>query len=372
MSLINFDNNATTKLCPEALEVMSEAYQFSYNPSANHSLGRQAAMIVENARMNVSEALNASNYEIFFTGGGTEANNMALFSDKYDKIFFAKIEHSSVYNVRPKNTEIIDIAIDENGVIDVKKLEEELCTVDTANFLVSVIFANSEAGIIQPIKEIAKLVHQKGGLIHSDMVQACGKIKIDLEDLNVDFATISAHKINGPQGVGAILVRRGLEIEPIIFGGGQERGKRSGTLNVAGITALGHCITKLDEKIAKMTEIGKIRDYIEDEVTKIAGDNVKFFGKKAPRVQNTSFFAVRNGDSQTQLIHFDLNGIMVSGGSACSSGSTKPPKILEAMNVTDDFKGALRVSLNSDNNMIEAKKFIDIFEQYYQKISKNY
>ena len=372
MSLINFDNNATTKLCPEALEVMSDAYQFSYNPSANHSLGRQAAMIVENARMNVSEALNANNYEIFFTGGGTEANNMALFSEKFDKIFFSKIEHSSVYNVRPKNTDIIEIETDENGVIDLKKLEEELCKVETANFLVSVMYANSEAGIIQPIKEIAKLVHQKGGLIHSDMVQACGKIKIDLEDLNVDFATISAHKINGPQGVGAIMVRRGLDIEPIIYGGGQENGKRSGTLNVAGIAGLGHCITKLDEKIVKMTEIGKIRDYIEEEIAKIAGNNVKFFGKEVDRVKNTSFFAIKNGDSQTQLIHFDLNKIMVSGGSACSSGSTKAPKILEAMNITEDFKGALRVSLSSDNTIDEAKQFIAAFKKYYEKVSKNY
>lgn len=372
MSFINFDNNATTKLCPEALEVMSEAYQFSYNPSANHSLGRQAAMIVENARMNVSEALNANNYEIFFTGGGTEANNMALFSDKYEKILFAKIEHSSVYNVRPKNTEITEIPTDSNGVIDLEKFKDEISRTNTSNFLVSIMYANSEAGIIQPIKEIAKIVHQKGGLIHSDMVQACGKITVDLEDLNVDFATISAHKINGPQGVGALLARRGLDIEPIIYGGGQENGKRSGTLNVAGIAGLGHCITKIDEKVVKMSEIGKIRDYIEEEVTKIAGENVKFFGKGVDRVKNTSFFAIKNGDSQTQLIHFDLNKIMVSGGSACSSGSTKAPKILEAMNVTEDFKGALRVSLSSENNFKEADLFIAAFKKYYEKVSKNY
>lgn len=333
MSLINFDNNATTKLCPQALKLMNKAYEKSFNPSANHSLGREAAMIVEDARMNISEALNANNYEIFFTGSGTEANNMALFSDKF---------------------------------------EELIADLDTNNFLVSVILVNSESGIIQPIKEIAKLVHQKGGLIHSDMVQACGKIKIDLEDLNVDFATISAHKINGPQGVGCLLARRGFDIKPIIFGGGQESGKRSGTLNVAGIAGFGHCITKLDEKITKMTEIAKIRDYIEDEVEKIAGDNVKFFGKEVDRVKNTSFFAIRKGDSQTQLIHFDLNKIMVSGGSACSSGSTKTPKILEAMNVDNDFKGALRVSLSYDNNIEEAKKFIEVFGKYYEKVSKSY
>lgn len=368
VEVINFDNNATTKLCDEALAKMTQVYKYSYNPSAGHALGREASMIVEGARMDISDALNANNYEIFFTAGGTEANNMALFSDDYEEILFCKFEHSAVYNTRPKNAKITEIGVTKDVIIDVEDLKSKIENLQGKNFLVSLMYSNSEAGVIQPLKEVAKLVHQKGGLIHSDLVQSCGKIKVDLEGLNVDFASISSHKINGPQGVGALFVRRGIDIKPIIFGGGQERGKRSGTLNVAGIAGFGYCMTKLDEKIKKMDEVAKIRDFIEKEIKKMAGDNVKIFGENVDRVKNTSFFALKGADSQTQMIHFDLNGIAISGGSACSSGSTKPSRVVEAINPGDDFKSAIRVSLCADNTMEEAKKFIEVLKNYYNKI----
>ena len=371
-NVINFDNNATTKLCKEALAKMTEVYEYSYNPSSGHALGRAGSMIVETARMDISDALNATNYEIFFTGGGTESNNMALFSDDYEEILFAKFEHSSIYNTRPKCAKITEIGVTKDGIIDVEELKSKIEGLSGKNFLVSLMYSNSETGTIQPLKEVTQLVHQKGGLIHSDLVQSCGKIKVDLENLNVDFASISSHKINGPQGVGAFFARRGLDVQPIIFGGGQERGKRSGTLNVAGIAGFGYCMAKLDEKLEKMNEIVKIRDFIEKEVKKIAGNNVKIFGENVDRVKNTSFFALKKADSQTQMIHFDLNGFAVSGGSACSSGSTKPSRVVEAMNVGDEFKSAVRISLCAENTMDEAKKFIEVFEKYYEKISKDY
>lgn len=372
VNVINFDNNATTRLCKEALAKMVEVYGNSYNPSSGHALGREGSMIVEDARMNISEALSAQNYEVFFTAGGTEANNMALFGDDYEEILFAKFEHSSIYNTRPKNAKITEIGVTKDGIIDEEDLKSKIEALKGKNFLVSLMYSNSETGAIQPLKEIAKLVHQNGGLIHSDLVQACGKIKVDLEDLNVDFASISSHKINGPQGVGALFVRRGLNIQPIIFGGGQERGKRSGTLNVAGIAGFGYCMTKLPEKLEKMDKIVKIRDFIEKEIKKIAGDNVKIFGENVDRVRNTSFFALKKADSQTQMIHFDLNKIAISGGSACSSGSTRPSRVVEAMGVDDEFQSAIRVSLCAENTMEEAKEFIEVLKKYYEKISKCY
>lgn len=372
MEIINFDNNATTKLCKEALAKMVEVYGHSYNPSSGHALGRAGSMIVEDARLNLSEALVAQNYEVFFTGGGTEANNMAIFGEDYEEILFAKFEHSSIYNTRPKNAKITEIGVTKDGVIDVEELKSKIEGLSGKNFLVSLMYSNSEAGVIQPLKEVTQLVHQKGGLVHSDLVQACGKITVDLEDLNVDFASISSHKINGPQGVGALFVRRGLDIQPIIFGGGQERGKRSGTLNVAGVAGFGYCMTKLPAKLKKMDEIVKIRDFIEKEVKKIASEDVKIFGENVDRVQNTSFFALKGANSQTQMINFDLNKIMISAGSACSSGSTRPSRVIEAMNVPAEFTSAIRVSLCAENTMAEAKKFVEVFRKYYEKVSKEY
>jgi cysteine desulfurase len=368
--LINFDNNATTKVADEVLKKMIETYEFSLNPSSTHALGRKANMIVEAARMDLQDALNAANYEVFFTSGGTEANNMALFGDDYDAILFAKIEHSSIYNTRPKGADIIELEVDENGVIKIDDLSAKIAKLQGNNFLVSVMYANSENGAIQPIKEIAQIVHQKGGLMHSDMVQACGKIEIDLEDLNVDFACISAHKINGPQGNGAIFVRRGLDIKPLIYGGGQESGKRSGTQNVAGIAGFGLAAQMIKEKVQKVKKLSEIRDFIEDEVKKIAGDDVLIFAKNVARTPNTSFIALRGANGQTQMIHFDLAQIMVSAGSACSSGSVKPSRVLEAMNVSKEFLSPVRVSLGLDNTMDEAKKFVEVFKNFYDKIKK--
>ncbi len=372
MEIINFDNNSTTKVSEEVLARMLEVYKFSYNPSSTHTLGRRAAMMVEGARQDLSDVLNAQNYEIFFTSGGTEANNMALFGDNYDAILYTKIEHSSVYNTRPKGCKIIEFGVNKDGVVDLADLEKKLEECKGKNFLVSIMHANSETGAIQPIKEAAKLVHQKGGLIHSDMVQAFGKIAVDLEDLNVDFATVSSHKINGPQGAGAIFVRRGLDIQPIIFGGGQERGKRNGTVNVAGVVGFGEATCHVNEKIVKMEEVRKLRDFIEAEVKKIAGDNIMFFSQTVDRSPNTSFMALKNANSQTKMIHFDLNKIMVSAGSACSSGSVKPSRVLESMNVAPEFLNGLRISLCPDNTRAEAERFIAAFKELYEKVKLNF
>ncbi len=365
MAIINFDHNATTALAPEALARMVLAYGESANSSSVHSLGRKAAMLVEGVRDDLRASLKGQNYEAFFTSGGTEANNTVIFSDDFSQIFRGKIEHSSVYSLKPRDAEIIDIATDVNGVIDLQDLQEKLSQNSDRNFLVSLMLANNETGAIQPVKEVARIVHQHGGLIHSDLVQAFGKIEIDLEDLNVDFATVSSHKINGPQAVGVVLVRRGIDLRPLIFGGGQEKGKRAGTLNIAAIAGFGAAIKLLPQRIAKMQKICQIRDFIESELKKIAGENVRIFSESVARLKNTSFIAIRGGDAQTQLIHFDLNQIMVSSGAACSSGTVLESRILQAMNVEKQFLGAIRISLGLDNTEAEAEKFIAVWKEFY-------
>lgn len=370
IKIINFDNNATTKVLDEVLTKMIEVYGFSGNSSSTHALGRKATMIIEDVRSALSNSLNAKNYEIYFTSGGTEANNMAIFADDFEEIFMAKFEHSSVYNARPKNGKITEIKVDKNGVVDLKDLEEKLAKKTSKNFLVSIMQANNETGAIQPIKEAAKITHQHGGLFHSDMVQSFGKMPIDLEELNVDFACVSSHKINGPQGVGATLVRKGIDVKPLIFGGGHEKGKRSGTMNNAGIAGFGVAIKNLEKKLANLKKVEELRNYIESEMEKIAGENVMIFSKNVIRTPNTCYSAIKNADGQTQMIHFDLNGIMVSGGSACSSGTVKASRVLESMDVDYAFSNAIRISLCSENTKEEAEKFLTVWKDFYSKIHK--
>ena len=367
MKIINFDHNATTAVASEVLACINEAYGFSGNSSSSHAMGRKAAMLIETAREDLRDALNAANYEIYFTSGGTEANNMALFGDDYSQIFYSRIEHSSVYNTRPRGVEIVELKADEDGVVSMKDLSEKLAKATSKNFLVSLMLANNETGALQKVREAAQIVHQHGGLIHTDLVQAFGKIPVDLEELNVDFASVSSHKINGPQGAGALLVRRGIDIRPLIYGGGHERGKRAGTLNNAGIAGFGAAIKLLNKKLASMAACQQLRDFLEVEIKKIAGDDVMIFSQNVARASNTSFFALKGADSQTQMIYFDMNGIMVSNGSACSSGTVKTSRVLQAMNVPLEFLGATRVSFGAENTREEVEKFIKLWGDFYRQ-----
>lgn len=367
--VIYFDNNATTKVAPSVLAKMNEVYSMPINSSANHSLGQIGSKMVSEARQNLKDLLNANNYEVTFTGSGTEASNLILFGSKVKKIFFCEIEHASVFNSRPEHSEIVEIKALENGLIDIADLEKKLEMANDKDFLVSVMYANNETGAIQPIEKIAKLVHQKGGLIHCDIVQGVGKVPVDLEKLNVDFASISAHKINGPQGVGAALRRKGLDISPIIVGGSQEGYKRAGTLNTAGIVGFGEACKVASSKVAIYgSKVKALRDFIDSEISKIGGNDIKIFSNEVDRLPNTTFISIRNSSSQTQLMHFDLKGICVSAGATCSSGSLKASRILKAMNAEEAFAaGAVRVSLNDESTKEEAEKFIAVWKEFFEK-----
>lgn len=364
MQVIYFDCNSTTKIAAEVLAKMNEIYALPFNASATHQMGRKAHGFIEEARGKVKKALGGENYEVIFTSGSSEANNTVLFGVDVSRILLCPIEHASVYNCRPKNKEVIELTALANGLVDIKDLEKKLEKIADKNFLVSVGLVNNESGAIQQVKEIARLVHQKGGLIHSDIVQGVGKIKVDLEDLNVDFASVSSHKIKGPQGVGALLMRKGLDVEPLIFGAKQEKSKRAGTYNVAGIVGFGVACDLIN--IEEYAKIAELRDYLEKLLKEIAGDDVRFFADGVARVANTSYIGLRGCDNQTQLINFDLNGICVSAGAACSSGTINESRVLKAMGVEKEFlNSAIRVSLGVENNRSEVERFVEVWGEFY-------
>ena len=365
--VIYFDNNSTTKIDHQVLDLMNETYQKPLNSSSQHQFGQIAAKYLNDAKEKISSLLNAQNYQIIFNSGATEANNTALQSFENYQIITSQIEHISVLDLAKKQNAKI-VGVDENGLIKLAELEKILQNLQSKNFLVSVILANNETGIIQNLKQIAKLTHQYGGLIHSDITQSLGKIKVDLEDLNIDLASVSAHKVKGPQGVGALLVRNSLQINPLILGGLQQEGKRAGTTNIAGIAGFGEACKIAETRLENYQEIANLRDYLETKLSEIALDNVEFFSKKAERLPNTSFFATKNLNNQTLLIALDLNKIAVSIGSACSSGVSKTSHVLKSLGV-DEKKAstAIRISLGLENTKQEIDKFIAIWQNLYQK-----
>jgi cysteine desulfurase len=371
---IYFDHNSTTKVYDSVLAKMNEVYALPLNSSSSHRFGQKANTIIENTRSAIKQELNGGNYEIIFTSCATESNNLAIFGCGAEEFFFSGIEHSSIYNTcNNSSKKTTEISTDENGIIQVFDLENQLKNIAIKNFLVSGMLANNETGAIQPIKEMAKITHQNSGLFHSDIAQAFGKITVDLEDLNVDLASISSHKINGPQGCGALLIRKGIEINPMIFGGGQEKRKRSGTLNIAGIAGFCVAINNIKSRVEKLQKTAVLRDFLENEMEKIAGENLKIFSKNAERLANTSFSAIKNSNNQAQLINFDLNEIYVSAGSACSSGTLNVSKVLQAMNVEKEFlSGAIRISLGEDNSLCEIKKFLEVWKNFYDKRKQNF
>ncbi len=364
---IFFDNNATTKIDNQVLQAMQKAYSEPLNASSIHYFGRTATRITNQARQYVKNLVGGDNYQVIFTSGGTESNNLALFGFREYKVITSAIEHPAIYNTASKKGAQI-VKVNGDCLVDIVDLEQKIKNINDGNFIVSIMLANNETGSIQAINDISKITHQYGGLMHSDIVQAVGKINIDLEDLNIDMASISSHKLNGPQGVGALLVKKPLDIEPIMFGSSGESGKRPGTLNVAGAVGFGEACRLAVDKVYKYQELAKLRDYLEENLVKIAGQNVIIFSQNVKRLPNTCYFATIGLDNQTQLIDFDLNGIAISIGAACSSGSSKPSRILGVMGVSDEIaKNTIRISLGLENNKEHVDKFIEVWSNLYQK-----
>jgi cysteine desulfurase len=375
-----FDWNATTPLRGEARDVLQEASVLTGNPSSVHAEGRAARRLIEEAREEVARLVGARSADVIFTSSGTEANALALTpaieipAEKRprDRLFISAIEHSSVRTGGRFPHEAVEhLAVDADGRLNVATLAETLSRASRP--LVSVMLANNETGVIQPVTEAAAIVHAAGGLLHVDAVQAAGRIAIDIAALGADLLTLSAHKIGGPKGVGA-LVRRSDHIhfaEPLIRGGGQERGMRAGTENVAGITAFGAAAAAARaQRTAEAAYMLALRSRLEAGLKAISPQAV-IFGEAAPRLPNTTLFAREGIKAETAIIAFDLDGVAVSSGAACSSGKVQPSHVLAAMGVSPVLiRGAVRVSLGWTTTEAEVERFLDAWRKLASALSK--
>jgi len=366
MASIYFDHNATTALDNRVLDAMLPwMTNQAGNPTSRHIFGRSARDAIEHARAQVAEACGAYTSQVVFTSCGTEANNFAVKgiaaikpAATAQQILTSAIEHPCVtrpaiamqqYGYANQN-----IAVDVNGKIDLEKLKLHL---NTPTGLVSVMLANNETGVIQAIGTVAEMARSAGSFVHTDAVQALGKIELNFADLNVNAMSISSHKIHGPQGAAALILDKKLDIQPLLHGGGQEKGLRSGTENVAAIVGFGAaCELAIRNKANFATHTAALRDQLEQGLKAL---NVSIFGNKAVRIPNTSFFAIDGIEGETLVMALDRKGYAVASGSACSSDSTEPSHVLLAMGIPADLaRGAVRVSFGAHNTTEQVAGFL--------------
>jgi len=349
---VYLDWNATTPLRVEARDAMFAAYDLIGNPSSVHAEGREARRLVEDARATLAAAVGALPRNVVFTSAGTEANALALSPGlrgpsgrPVERLLVSAIEHASVLaGGRFPADKLGQIRVSGSGVIDLGHLKALLG--DGPPALVSIMAANNETGAIQPVAEAARIVHEAGGLMHADAIQALGKIPFDINAVGADLATFSAHKIGGPKGVGALVVAEGLAgLEPVLRGGGQEQSRRAGTENVAGIAGFGAAVKVALQALPEDAErIATLRDRLENGIRAIAGGMV--FAQNVQRLPNTVLFTAPGLKAETAVIGFDLEGVAVSSGSACSSGKVQPSHVLSAMGYDAAVaQGAVRLSL---------------------------
>ena len=345
-----FDWNATAPLRPEARAAMLAALDAPQNASSVHAEGRTARGIVEEARRKVAALAGAEPSNVIFTSGATEANMLALTPalggvPRRERLFVSAIEHPSVRSGgRFEADAIEEVPVAATGVVDLDALKQTLTRFEHP--LVSVMLANNETGVVQPIRAVAELVHAAGGILHVDAVQGAGRMPVDMAALGADLLSLSSHKIGGPQGAGALIRRTGLSPEPLIKGGGQERGFRAGTENVAAIAGFGAAAEAAANSLTtEPARVAALRDRLESELRSTTPDLV-IFAAGIGRLPNTSLVAVPGTKAETALIAFDLKGIALSSGSACSSGKVQPSHVLAAMGVEPALaRAALRISL---------------------------
>ncbi len=373
---VYLDYNASAPLRPEVREAMVEALAIDGNPSSVHAEGRAARAAIEAAREKVAFLVGAVPANVIFTSGGTESNATALApKTAADPLFVSAIEHPSVLagGRFPANA-VRQIPVTGNGVIDLEILAGELDTHhfegERARALVSVMTANNETGAIQPVSEAAAIVHERGGVLHSDAVQAAGKLKLDLAALGADLLTLSAHKMGGPKGVGALVLRRGMEVGPLLQGGSQEQRRRAGTENVACIVGFGVAAELAVADLEKVQAVAKLRDELEAGASAVTPDAV-VFSAAVPRLPNTICLAVPGTKAETLVIGLDLAGLAVSSGSACSSGKVEASHVLSAMGVTQEIaQGAIRVSLGWATEAEHVERFIEAWGALIKRLKE--
>ena len=362
--MIYLDHNATSPLRPEASAAVTRASAIGGNPSSVHAAGRAARAVVEEARESVAKLVGARAQDVIFTSGGTEANALALYGAVYGaleaearitRIFVSAIEHPAVLAnataiaERVAGVRVAEIPVTVDGIVDVEALRVMLRE-GKGRTLVCVMAANNETGVVQPLDQIAKHVRDAGALLLVDAVQAAGKIPLAFD---ADYLVMSGHKIGALEGVGALIVKDGAPLSPLVAGGGQERGKRGGTQNLAGIASFG-AAASVAGKLDDMARQATLRDRFESELMHRWPQTV-VFGAIVPRLGNTSNFAVPGVTAETALMALDLDGICVSSGAACSSGKVRASHVLTAMGVADDLaSGALRVSFGWNSKESDA------------------
>jgi cysteine desulfurase len=340
MRLAYLDWNATAPLRPEAAAAMTESLALCGNPSSVHRFGREARRALEAARAQVAALIGAAAAAIVFTSGGTEANQLALRGVAGRRLLIAAIEHDSVRDAAPATV----VPVTPQGVVDLDALERMLAA-DPRPALVSLMLANNETGVIQPVAEAARLAHAHGALLHCDAVQAAGKLPLDVGRLGADLLTLSAHKLGGSQGVGALVVVADVSLRALQTGGGQERGRRAGTENLPGIVGFGVACAVAARELDSYAAVATLRDAAQRRLTAMVPE-ARVYGGGAARLPNTLCLAMPGVPSATQVMALDLAGVMVSAGSACSSGKVRRSHVLDAMGVpAAAAESAIRISL---------------------------
>lgn len=360
---VYLDYNATAPVRRQVVEAVAEALRVTGNASSVHAFGREARRVIEGGRAAVAELVGGQGGTVIFTSGGTEANNLALRGFGGHRVIVSAGEHDSVLQAAP-DAERLPLGTD--GRIDLAALER-LLEVERGPVLASIMAANNETGVRQPVAEAARLVHQFGGILHCDAVQAAGKVAFSMRDAEVDLLSLSAHKIGGPQGVGALILGAGLEPTPLLVGGGQERYRRAGTENLPGIAGFAVAAELARRELDRYAELARLRDEIERRL-KAEVPELRIYGDEAPRLPNTACFGLPGLKAETQVMALDLEGVAVSAGAACSSGKVRPSHVLRAMGASEaEASSAIRVSLGWDSREAEVERFLEVWLKHYRR-----
>lgn len=379
MKIRYFDHAATTAVKEEVLKEMIPYYCIEYgNASSLYSIGRKSRKILENSREKVARVLNCKPKEIYFTSCGSESDNLAIkgiarkHKNKGKHIITTKIEHPAVLNtcksLEKDGFTVTYLGVDKDGFISLEELKNSIRE-DT--ILISIMFANNEIGTIEPIKEIGRIAKEKGVIFHTDCVQAVGNVKIDVKELGIDLLSLSSHKFYGPKGVGAIYINENVEFEKIQDGGHQEKNKRAGTENIAGIVGLAKAIELADKNLEKYnSKLITLRDFYFDEITKNI-PNVKINGSKEKRLPGNANVSFKNVNGEQLLLELDSLGICASSGSACTSGQSEPSHVLTAIGLNAEYiQGSLRTTFGEENTKEDVEFLIKSIIEITNKIRK--
>jgi cysteine desulfurase len=360
------DYNATAPVRPEAVEAMTHALAAGGNPSSVHAAGRGAKVLIENAREMVADGVGARARDVVFTSGATEALHLALDAarDTYDDLIISEIEHDALWGATAGMDEMSPLRVKGDGVVDLAHLDDLLAAASRP--LVAVMLANNETGVVQPIQQVAARVREAGGLLLVDAAQAVGRIPVDIAALDAAYLVLSSHKIGGPPGAGALVTAPGAPFAITRSGGGQEQGRRPGTENCPAIAGFGAAVTA--QATDELTRITQLRDQFETRLRRDHADAV-VFGAAAPRLPNTSLFALPGMPAELALIALDLEGVALSSGAACSSGKVKSSRVLASMGVTSALaKCALRASFGWASNERDVERLLAALAKVHARL----